>query len=226
MPFSGYRITSPFGNRPDPFNPSKQQFHTGIDLVKSHDAPIHAFTGGQVIFAGMGQTGSGFGGYGNVVAIKDKNNCLHVYAHLNHTLVRKGANVSKGEIIGRQGNTGHSTGSHLHYEIRKKSQSTVPYGWTANRATNCHEPTKYLRDFYASEQQKNSGIPVLGQIRIGGTSYGAAYVCDKPSQVSKDLATVKDGTVMDIAGSVPGWWEVIYNGRRAYVNAKFGTRIK
>lgn len=224
MPFKGYRMTSPFGLRQDPFNVSKTQFHTGVDLVKSHNAPIFAFMDGVVIFAGMGQTGSGFGGYGNVVALRDKNNCLHVYAHLNSVAVRKGQSVRKGQEVGKQGNTGHSTGSHLHYEIRKNSQSSPPYGWIADRANNCYEPSAYLKRHATDESATSiSGIKVAGHIVIGGTKTGKAYVVDRPSSTnSKDLAIVNDGTVIPIAGSITGWWEVIWNGKRAYVNAKFG----
>jgi N-acetylmuramoyl-L-alanine amidase CwlA len=68
-------------------------------------------------------------------------------------------------------------------------------------------------------------IPVKGYIQIGGTRTGKAYVCDKPSQKSENLATVRNGTKLPIAGSVPGWWEVIYEGKRAYVNEKFGRKM-
>ncbi len=146
MPFTGYRITSPFGYRIHPIT-KLRAFHTGIDLVKSHRAPIHAFVGGLVLHARMGATGSGFGGYGNVVAIQDSKGSLHVYAHLDSCAVRIGQNVKAGQVIGYQGNTGNSTGSHLHYEVRKKSEPKAPYGWIADRVNNCYEPTKYLRDF-------------------------------------------------------------------------------
>lgn len=146
MPFTGYRITSPFGWRDHPVY-NERRFHTGIDLVKSHKAPIHAFVGGTVLYAGMGKTGSGFGSYGNVVLIKDKNNRGQVYAHLDSVSVKVGQTISKGQVIGTQGNTGVSTGSHLHYEVRKTAQAGVPYGWIADRANNCLEPTAYLKSF-------------------------------------------------------------------------------
>lgn len=150
-PFEGYRVTSPYGWRKHPVY-GDRRFHTGIDLVKSHRAPIHAFLGGVVMFAGWGATGSGFGNYGNVVAILDAKNHLHCYCHLDSVSVKVGDRVKRGQEIGKQGNTGVSTGSHLHYEIRKRY---VPsYGWTANAEDRAYEPTQYLVDWYKQEREE------------------------------------------------------------------------
>ncbi|NEY99230.1 glycoside hydrolase family 73 protein [Bacillus shackletonii] len=77
--------------------------------------------------------------------------------------------------------------------------------------------------------QKNekmiNGIKVLGQIQIDNVS-NAAFICDKPSSSnSKNLDTAKKGSIWPIAGSISGWYEVIYKGRRAYVNQKYAKRI-
>src|SRR5699024_7771321 len=93
-------------------------------------------------YSGIGVSGSGVGGYGNVVVIKDSNGYIHVYAHLDSVNVKKGQNISKGDMIGRQGATGQVTGSHLHYEIRKPSN--VSLGWTSKQETSTVDPTKYL----------------------------------------------------------------------------------
>src|SRR5690625_4975404 len=149
--FDEYRITSPFGWRTSPFGGGRE-YHTGVDLVKSHQSPIYAFVSGEVTHAKEGVPGSGFGGYGIVVAIKDKYDCLHVYAHLDSVAVKVGQKVSKGQMIGRQGTTGQSTGSHLHYEVRKTS--SPQYGWIADRPNNCYEPSTYLISYYTKEQEK------------------------------------------------------------------------
>lgn len=143
--FSGYRISSPYGWRVDPVRGGRE-FHAGIDLVKEDQAPIHAFTPGTVLFAGLGQTGSGLGGYGNVVVIRDKNGRAQLYAHLARTAVRTGMYVNKGQIIGYQGSTGQVTGSHLHYEVRKHSSPS--YGWEIDKSTSTLDPTPYLESFY------------------------------------------------------------------------------
>ncbi len=92
--FSGYKVSSPYGWRRNPIN-GNNQFHAGIDLVKSHRAPIYAFTEGTVIFAGVGQKGSGLNGYGNVVVVKDKNGYAQLYAHLDQIAVKKGTAIQK-----------------------------------------------------------------------------------------------------------------------------------
>lgn len=148
-PFAGYRITSPYGPRIHPIT-HKQHFHTGIDLVKTHRAPIHAFVPGRVLHAGEGRTGSGFGNMGNVVAIVDKYGCLHCYVHLDAVSVAVGDTVRHGQEIGKQGNTGkYSTASHLHYEIRKKSSPS--FGWVISEKERCHEPAQYLIEYYEKE---------------------------------------------------------------------------
>lgn len=123
----GYRVTSPFGPRKDPID-GKQKEHTGIDLVKAHKAPIFAFMGGEVVHARMGQDGTGFGGFGNVVAVKDERGALHCYAHLDSCSVRVGQKVAVGQEVGKQGTTGRSTGSHLHYEVRTNATPSYGYG--------------------------------------------------------------------------------------------------
>ncbi|WP_186578034.1 peptidoglycan-binding protein [Aquibacillus kalidii] len=77
-----------------------------------------------------------------------------------------------------------------------------------------------------ASKPKSEGIPVKGRIKIVNVS-NAAYICDRPSSTnSKNLTTIGKGKEINISGSVPGWWEVIYDNRRAYVNEKYGKRIK
>lgn len=144
--FKDYKITSPFGYR-DHLISGKRLFHTGIDTVKEHQSPIRAFTEGTVLYTGFGHTETGLGGYGNVVLIKDKNNCGQLYAHLDSVSVKAEQSIEKGDVIGLQGSTGMSTGTHLHYEVRKKAETEVPYGWTADRENNCFDPTHYLTQY-------------------------------------------------------------------------------
>lgn len=68
-------------------------------------------------------------------------------------------------------------------------------------------------------------IPVVGEIEIANVKK-AAYICDRPSKQSRNLGTALLGSKWPIAGSVPGWWEIIYKGQRAYINGKFGRRVK
>jgi hypothetical protein len=127
--FADYRITSGFGMRGD-------KFHTGIDMVKAHQAPIPAFTSGTVTWAKWGSAGTGYGGYGNVVAIRDVNGYTHMYCHLDSIAVKEGQEARRGDIVGRQGNTGQSRGSHLHYEVRRAGLGTHV------------EPSAYLTKYF------------------------------------------------------------------------------
>jgi len=125
---SGFKVTSIFGPRTQPLK-GTPEFHKGIDLVIADKAPLPSFTDGKVLHAGWGDKGTGLGDMGNVVAIQETgtDHC-HVYAHLDSVAVKTGDMVKVGQHIGNQGNTGASAGSHLHYEIRKKS--TPSFGWT------------------------------------------------------------------------------------------------
>ncbi|MEC0208057.1 M23 family metallopeptidase [Paenibacillus ehimensis] len=107
----------PLQIRADPFNGSGS-FRTGIDLVKYHRYSIPAFVGGVVLFTGEGVAGTGLGGYGNVVALRDEKGNVHCYCHLDSVAATRGQTINKGNIVGYQVTTGRSTGSDLHYEIR------------------------------------------------------------------------------------------------------------
>ena len=150
-PFEGYRLTSPFGPRMHPVY-KVPKFHRGVDLVVSPvNGPLYAFVPGEVIHACEGRTGTGFGNMGFVAAIKDKYGFVHCYAHMSMIVVKVGQHVDRGQMIGRQGSTGVSTGPHLHYEIRKKCSPS--YGWTETES-GVVEPTQYLIDYFAKEAQK------------------------------------------------------------------------
>ncbi|RST72592.1 M23 family metallopeptidase [Siminovitchia acidinfaciens] len=204
MNFVGYRITSPYGWRTDPIRGGRE-FHAGIDLVKADRAPIHAFTEGHVLFAGMGSAGSGLGGYGNVVVIKGKDGCAHLYAHLVKTEVKAGMFVKKGQVIGRQGATGRVTGSHLHYEVRRKS--SPKYGWTVNLEQSTFSPIEYLTSYYRQDQ-------LIFKLEKATNGYVSA--ADASRRVNKKT-TVRAGTyfVFNVSGEmvnvtsregVPGNW--------------------
>ncbi|MDZ5472714.1 M23 family metallopeptidase [Bacillus sp. 31A1R] len=90
-------------------------------------------------------SGTGLGGYAIVVVIKDKNNYAHAYAYLDSVTVKVGAHVKKGQVVGKQGSTGCSTGSHLHYEIRKTC--SLSYGWIVDHIKNYFETIEYFTKY-------------------------------------------------------------------------------
>lgn len=101
------------------FGPRWGRMHRGIDIGASLGAPIRAVNPGTVIFAGE------MGGYGNVVLV-DHGGYVTVYAHQSRLGTSEGARVSRGQTIGYVGNTGHSTGPHLHFEVRVAGTAVDP----------------------------------------------------------------------------------------------------
>lgn len=114
------RLTSPFGRR-------WGRLHGGIDLAAGTGSPIRAVTRGTVLDSGTE------GGYGKVIRIAHPDGVVSVYAHMSALLVKAGDKVGSGEQIGREGNTGQSTGPHLHFEIRINGTPVNPAPWLAKR---------------------------------------------------------------------------------------------
>ncbi|MCK2156371.1 M23 family metallopeptidase [Exiguobacterium sp. 17-1] len=114
LPVTGY-VSSPFGPRNNPLT-GKSERHTGLDLVNAKGTPIKAAAGGIVLRAGSAT------GYGNVVMIThliEGKVWTTVYGHLDSVSVTAGQTVMPGDIVGKLGSTGWSTGPHLHFEIHR-----------------------------------------------------------------------------------------------------------
>jgi murein DD-endopeptidase MepM/ murein hydrolase activator NlpD len=109
-------ITSPFGWR-------WGRMHTGIDLGAAYGTSIAAAAAGSVIYAGW------LGGYGNLTVIDHGGGLATAYAHQSRIAVSAGESVAQGQIIGYVGSTGHSTGPHLHFEVRVNGQPVDPLGY-------------------------------------------------------------------------------------------------
>ena len=119
-PMKFTKISSPFGMR---FHPilHKWRMHDGIDYVNKIGTPIHSVADGKVIFKGR------LGGYGNAVKIKHKNSYITLYGHLrNFAHIRVGQYIKQGRVIGYMGNTGLSTGPHLHFGVKYRGRWINP----------------------------------------------------------------------------------------------------
>lgn len=115
------RVSSVFGNRFHPID-SKVKAHLGIDISAKAGTPIHAAAKGIIT-----KTVKSNLGYGNQVVIKHNFGFSTRYAHMYLFIVKEGQKVTKGEIIGFVGNTGKSTGNHIHFEIIKNNTRIDPY---------------------------------------------------------------------------------------------------
>ena len=119
-PIEKYYITSSYGYRKDPYT-KRRAFHKGIDLGAAWGSDIVSTASGKVSFVGN------YGSYGKSVFINHGNGIQTRYAHLSKIFVEKGEIVDLGNIIGKIGNTGRSTGKHLHYEIKVNDKARNPY---------------------------------------------------------------------------------------------------
>lgn len=106
-PLVDLRVTSQFGQR-------QGRMHEGIDLAAPPGTPVHAAAAGTVIYAG-----DAVRGYGNMIVLQHADDLLTVYAHNSLLLVKTGGRVDAGQLIARTGQSGHATGPHLHFEVRR-----------------------------------------------------------------------------------------------------------
>ena len=113
------RLTSRMGFRIDPFT-GKIAYHPGIDIANRIGTPIYAAQLGRVIFTGYR------GGYGKTIILAHPKGYVTLYGHLSRILVRRGQIVRQGQLIGKMGSTGRSTGPHLHFEIHQNGKLVNP----------------------------------------------------------------------------------------------------
>lgn len=113
------KITSKFGYRTDPKTGKQNAFHNGLDLAVPLNTPIKSPMPG-VVFS-ISTVGDG----GNQIILKHDNGYKTGYAHLNKILVKKGDKIKQGDVIGLSGNTGKSTGPHLHLTLTDASGAKV-----------------------------------------------------------------------------------------------------
>jgi murein DD-endopeptidase MepM/ murein hydrolase activator NlpD len=123
------RISDYFGRRRDPFT-GKMRMHYGMDFTGPIGTEIYATGEGVVEKAGYSAYG-----YGREVVINHGYGYKTIYAHLHNIKVDKGDRITRGEVIGTLGNTGRSTGPHLHYEVRKNNKPVNPFHYYFNDIT-------------------------------------------------------------------------------------------
>jgi murein DD-endopeptidase MepM/ murein hydrolase activator NlpD len=118
-PARNARLSSRFGNRRDPFT-RRSAFHSGIDYAAPTGTPVYAPADGVVTRARR------TGGYGLMIELDHAHGLSTRFAHLSRMLVSPGTQVRRGDVIGRIGSTGRSTGPHLHYEVRRGTRAIDP----------------------------------------------------------------------------------------------------
>lgn len=117
-----YTMSSGYGYRRDPIY-GTTKFHEGLDFAAKLGTPVFATADGTIKEADR------MSGYGNCIEISHGFNYITRYAHLSEILVKPGQNIKRGEVIGKVGSTGKSTGPHLHYEVRYKDEPQNPVNY-------------------------------------------------------------------------------------------------
>ena len=118
-PSLGGYLSSFFGFRTDPVS-GKSEFHEGLDFSGKVGTPVVAVAAGIITWSGVHP------GYGNLIEISHGNGYVTRYAHNNKNLVSVGEKVEKGEVIATMGNTGRTTGTHVHFEVIRNGQHVDP----------------------------------------------------------------------------------------------------
>ncbi|MEO7634629.1 MAG: M23 family metallopeptidase [Sphingomicrobium sp.] len=142
-------FTSAFGVRSDPFR-GGAAMHPGIDLAGAYGSPIYATADGTVARAGWNS-----GGYGNLVELDHGRGIMTRYGHLSAIVVSAGQHVARGQLVGRMGSTGRSTGNHLHYEVRIDGRPVNPIPFM--KSTD-----------YVLAMQRRAGAPAMESLALGG----------------------------------------------------------
>jgi len=113
------RTTSEFGRRRNPFG-GGSELHSGLDFVAAYGSPIHTTAPGTVMKAELSR------GYGYMVVVNHDYGFQTLYAHMSGLAVSPGDRIDRYHVVGYLGNTGRSTGPHLHYEVHRNSQPVDP----------------------------------------------------------------------------------------------------
>ena len=112
-------ISSPYGYRKDPFT-NRRAFHHGVDIAVPSNTDVLSSASGTIIKTAYDRVG------GNYIIIDHNNKYKTYYGHLSRILLKKGELVKKGQVIGKSGNTGRSTGPHIHYQVYSDGKSLNP----------------------------------------------------------------------------------------------------
>lgn len=171
-------VTSPYGYRQDPFT-GKRRFHAGIDLRANNDKVY------SMLYGTVKKVGSGKRGLGNYVVLKHGNFEV-TYAHLEYVFVEKGDNVRPGDIVAVSGNTGRSTGPHLHIEVKYRGKRSNPLPLLAFIEKTYSIQTK-LTDKIMT-QEKNNYLTALEHVQADYADEFSAWLDRKSLFASEETA--------------------------------------
>ena len=149
LPVAGL-ITSGVGMRPDPFGSGKMVYHRGIDIAVPVGTPVRSVRKGRVVFAGERR------GYGATVIVEHDNGDRTLYGHNSLVRVTPGELVESGTVVAFSGNSGRSTGPHVHFELTASGQPVVEEEGKETLQSRLTMESSRQRDYY--EQQLDDAI--------------------------------------------------------------------
>lgn len=182
-------ITSRYGMRRHPIR-GDLRFHSGIDIATpaGRRTPIRTIAGGTVIYSGTA------GGFGQVVAVRTPENKVEMFAHLDWRDVQVGQVLQPGRFIGREGNTGLSTGQHLHFNVYRAGTPTDQIFNQARYQETTINPEEYMRQMaQATIAPASTGGSAAAQANVQAVrGVGNGYVTD-PSNVANMGSPLRSG---------------------------------
>lgn len=190
LPAPGY-ITSPYGMR-------RNRMHKGTDIKVQIGDSIHAAWDGQVRIVGWDPHG-----YGYYVVVRHTNGLETVYGHLSSPLVDEYQKVSAGEVIGLGGNTGRSTGSHLHFEIRYLGEAMNPADFINFSTGELKNSEEYVIGIKAMKQKKAEQAAMkYHKVKSGDTLSGIAKKYGTTVKKLCQLNNIKESKVLQIGQKI------------------------
>lgn len=170
-------ITAPFGMRYHK-KFKEERMHTGIDIKAKIGTPVQAAAKGIVLKAEFSE------GYGLMVVITHKNETATVYAHLSSISVAPGQSILQGDVLGHSGNTGFTTGPHLHYEVLIKGQPVNPLIFV-NQENSQVNPENETTALESQENQTSSYPKLIKPVPINKVSSPFGLGIDPITKISR-----------------------------------------
>ena len=184
-----YLLSSGFGERIDPFT-SQPSFHPGVDISSELGTPVVAAAKGKVTKINLNTDKSG---YGNYIEVSHPNKISTLYGHLSEILVKENQVLQKGEIIGLVGDTGRSTGPHLHFEVQVDGKAVDPMAIISPIAM---KPNPVALSSINSEM-KTKCAPLLAIVKDESALKYKECLANKGKNIKESLlALQKDNPVM------------------------------
>lgn len=200
--------------------------HTGLDLVGIDSKEIHSTVSGIVDYAGWENSNNHKQGFGQYVVIKDnKTGYYYYFGHLSQIKVKIGQNVNITDIIGIEGSTGYSIGSHCHYEIR--TRRGIEYAGIINVSSISGIPNLLggiYDDGYRVECNIERPENIQTQVKINMRVVSNCSMLNlriSANYGNNIYKSVKSGTEVEYLGMEKGWAKIIYEGKILYCGKNY-----